>query len=128
MTRPSEDDAADSVARKALAVNLSDLAAKGAAPRGFLLTLALPSNWSEPWLAAFAQGLGEADAEFGCPLLGGDTVRSTAGAWLSVTALGEVPNAKAVRRTTARPGDRLYVTGTIGDAVLGLAVLQGRPG
>ena len=123
-----EDDAARSVARKALAVNLSDLAAKGAAPRGFLLTLALPSDWSEPWLAAFAQGLGEAAAEFGCPLLGGDTVRSTAGAWMSVTAFGEVPNAKAVRRTTARPGDRLCVTGTIGDAVLGLMLLQGRSG
>ena len=121
-----EDDAAGSVARKALAVNLSDLAAKGAAPRGFLLTLALPSDWSEPWLAAFAQGLGEAAAEFGCPLLGGDTVRSTAGAWMSVTAFGEVPMAKAVRRTTARSGDRLCVTGTIGDAVLGLMLLQGR--
>jgi thiamine-monophosphate kinase len=120
------NDPAGSVARKALAVNLSDLAAKGAAPRGFLLTLALPADWSEPWLAAFAQGLGEAAGEFGCPLLGGDTVRSTTGAWMSVTAFGEVPTGQAVRRTTARPGDRLCVTGTIGDAVLGLALLQGR--
>jgi thiamine-monophosphate kinase len=123
-----EDAAAGSIARKALAVNLSDLAAKGAAPRGFLLTLALPSDWREPWLAAFAQGLGEAAAEFGCPLLGGDTVRSAARAWMSVTAFGEVPTAKAVRRTTARSGDHLCVTGTIGDAVLGLALLQGRSG
>jgi thiamine-monophosphate kinase len=120
------DDPAGSVARKALAVNLSDLAAKGAAARGFLLTLALPEDWSEAWLAAFAQALGEAAAGFGCPLLGGDTVRSTGGAWMSVTAFGEVPSGKAVRRTTARPGDGLCVTGTIGDAVLGLALLQGR--
>lgn len=122
------DDPAGSVARKALAVNLSDLAAKGAMPRGFLLTLALPADWSEAWLAAFAEGLGEAAAVFGCPLLGGDTVRATGGAWMSVTALGEVPGGTAVRRTTARPGDVLCVTGTIGDAVLGLALLQARAG
>jgi thiamine-monophosphate kinase len=120
------DDPPGSVARKALAVNLSDLAAKGAAPRGFLLTLALPEEWSETWLAAFAQALGEAAAEFACPLLGGDTVRSTEGGWTSVTAFGEVPAGRAVRRTTAQAGDRLCVTGTIGDAVLGLALLQGR--
>jgi thiamine-monophosphate kinase len=120
------DDPPASVARKALAVNLSDLAAKGATRRGFLLTLALPEEWNEAWLAAFAEGLGEAAAEFGCPLLGGDTVRSAGGAWMSVTAFGEVPAGRAVRRTTAQPGDRLCVTGTIGDAVLGLALLQGR--
>jgi thiamine-monophosphate kinase len=120
------DDPAGSVARKALAVNLSDLAAKGAGGRGFLLTLALPAEWDEGWLAAFAQGLGEAAADFGCPLLGGDTVRSTGGIWMSVTAFGEVPAGRAVRRTTARPRDHLCVTGTIGDAVLGLALLQGR--
>ena len=70
------DDPPDSIARKALGVNLSDLAAKGADPRGFLLTLALPDDWTEDWLAGFAAGLGEAVAAFGCPLLGGDTVRA----------------------------------------------------
>ena len=120
------DDPAGSVARKALAVNLSDLAAKGAAPRGFLVALGLAADWTETWLGGFAQGLGQAAREHGCPLLGGDTVRSTSGTWISITALGEVPAGTAVRRTTARPGDRLCVTGTIGDAVLGLALLQGR--
>jgi thiamine-monophosphate kinase len=120
------DDPASSIGRKALAVNLSDLAAKGADPRGFLLTLALPQDWTECWLADLARGLGDAARAFGCPLLGGDTVRSASGAWLSVAAFGEVPTGTTVRRTTARPGDRLCVTGTIGDAVLGLAILQGR--
>ena len=70
------EDPPESIARKALAVNLSDLAAKGAAPRGFLLTLALPGDWTEGWLAAFAEGLGLASRAWGCPLLGGDTVKS----------------------------------------------------
>ncbi len=70
------DDPPASIARKALGVNLSDIAAKGAVPRGFLLTLALPDDWTEAWLAAFTQGLGEAASASGCALLGGDTVRS----------------------------------------------------
>ncbi|GEP10245.1 thiamine-phosphate kinase [Methylobacterium gnaphalii] len=113
-----------SIARKVLGVNLSDLAAKGANPRGFLLTLALPGDWTEDWLANFVEGLREASAAFGCPLLGGDTVRSGGPMLLSVTAFGEVPMGAMVRRQGAQPGDRLYVTGTIGDAALGL-VLQG---
>ncbi|MBV8474831.1 MAG: thiamine-phosphate kinase, partial [Hyphomicrobiales bacterium] len=68
------DDPPDAIARKALRVNLSDLAAKGAQPVGFLLNLALPRDWSAPWLAAFAAGLGDDAARFACPLLGGDTV------------------------------------------------------
>ncbi len=101
-------------------MNLSDLAAKGATPRGFLLTLALPDDWTEAWLAAFTGGLAEASAEAGCPLLGGDTVRSGGPALIGVTAFGEVPAGGMVRRTTARIGDRLCVSGTIGDAALGL--------
>ncbi|MBM6595525.1 thiamine-phosphate kinase [Microvirga pudoricolor] len=114
------DDPPGSVARKALGVNVSDLAAKGADPRGFLLSLALPMGWTEEWLAAFAAGLGEAAREFGCPLLGGDTVKASGALSLSVTALGEVPSGRMVRRTTARPGDAICVSGTIGDAALGL--------
>jgi thiamine-monophosphate kinase len=114
------DDPPASIARKALGVNLSDLAAKGATPRGFLLTLALPDDWTEVWLAAFTGGLAEASAEAGCPLLGGDTVRSGGPALIGVTAFGEVPAGGMVRRTTARIGDRLCVSGTIGDAALGL--------
>jgi thiamine-monophosphate kinase len=114
------DDAPGSIARKALGVNLSDIAAKGAVPRGFLLTLALPDDWTEDWLAGFAAGLGEAAAEAACPLLGGDTVRSAGPALIGVSLIGEVPTGAVVRRTTARVGDRICVTGTIGDAALGL--------
>ncbi len=114
------DDPPTSIARKALGVNLSDIAAKGAVPRGFLLTLALPDDWTEDWLAGFAAGLAAAAAEAGCPLLGGDTVRSGGPALIGVSMIGEVPEGAIVRRTTARVGDRICVTGTIGDAALGL--------
>lgn len=116
------DDPPESVGRKALAVNLSDLAAKGALPTGFLLTLALPDDWDPAWVDAFSRGLGDEARAGGCRLLGGDTVRTPGPLTLSVTALGEVPAGRMVRRTTARPGDRLCVSGTIGDAALGLAV------
>lgn len=116
------EDPPGSIARKALGVNLSDLAAKGARPRGFLLTLALPDDWTEDWLAAFAAGLGEAAAAFGCPLLGGDTVRSGGPALVSVTAIGEVPAGTMLRRKAGRIGDLVGVTGSIGDAALGLAL------
>lgn len=114
------DDPPDSIARKALRVNLSDLAAKGAEPLGFTLALALPAGWTADWLEGFARGLG-ADAEaFACPLLGGDTVRAAGALTLSITAFGAVPAGRMVPRTGARLGDRLYVSGTIGDAALGL--------
>ncbi|MGU3406296.1 thiamine-phosphate kinase [Methylobacterium brachiatum] len=114
------DDPPASIARKALGVNLSDIAAKGAVPRGFLLTLALPDDWTEAWLAGFSEGLGAAADAAGCPLLGGDTVRSGGPALIGVTAFGEVPSGGIVRRGTARVGDRICVSGTIGDAALGL--------
>jgi len=114
------EDPPASIARKALGVNLSDIAAKGAVPRGFLLTLALPDDWTEDWLAAFSAGLGVAAAEAGCPLLGGDTVRSGGPALIGVSMMGEVPSGAVVRRHTGRIGDRICVTGTIGDAALGL--------
>lgn len=118
-----------SIARKALGVNVSDLAAKGASPRGFLLSLGLPPDWTEPWLADFAQGLGAAAREWRCPLLGGDTVKSPGGLVLSITAIGEVPQGRMVRRATARAGDLVCVTGTVGDAALGLAVhVRATPG
>jgi thiamine-monophosphate kinase len=103
-----------------LGVNVSDLAAKGADPAGFLLSLALPETWTEEWLAEFAAGLAEASADFGCPLLGGDTVKAKGALTLSVTAVGEVPAGRMVRRTSAQAGDVICVTGTIGDAALGL--------
>lgn len=118
------DDPPDAVARKALRVNLSDLAAKGATPAGFVLTLALREA-GEAWLAPFARALGEDAIAFDCPLLGGDTVSTPGPAMISVTAFGRVPAGRMVRRAGARAGDRIAVTGTIGDAALGLLVLKG---
>ncbi|MBR1297683.1 thiamine-phosphate kinase [Bradyrhizobium sp. AUGA SZCCT0042] len=118
------DDPPDTVARKALRVNLSDLAAKGAVPAGFVLTLALRDT-DEAWLKPFAAALGEDAAQFGCPLLGGDTVSTSGPLMVSITAFGRVPSGKMVHRSGAKPGDRVLVTGTIGDAALGLAVLGG---
>jgi thiamine-monophosphate kinase len=118
------DDPPDAVARKALRVNLSDLAAKGATPAGFVLTLALRSV-DEGWLQPFAAALGEDIRQFACPLLGGDTVSTPGPPMVSVTAFGRVPSGKMVHRSGAKPGERVMVTGTIGDAVLGLAILRG---
>ncbi|MEO8320116.1 MAG: thiamine-phosphate kinase [Bradyrhizobium sp.] len=118
------DDPPDTVARKALRVNLSDLAAKGATPAGFVLTLAL-RNADEAWLKPFAAALGEDVRQFGFPLLGGDTVSTPGPLMISVTAFGRVPPGKMVHRRGAKAGDRVMVTGTIGDAALGLAVLKG---
>jgi thiamine-monophosphate kinase len=118
------DDPPDSIARKALRVNLSDLAAKGAAPAGFVLTLALRAA-DDAWLAPFARGLGEDAARFQCPLLGGDTVSTPGPLMISITAFGRVPQGKMVRRNGAKAGDRVVVSGTIGDAALGLELLKG---
>jgi thiamine-monophosphate kinase len=118
------DDPPDTVARKALRVNLSDLAAKGAAPAGFVLTLALRAP-DDAWLAPFARGLGEDAARFRCPLLGGDTVSTPGPLMISITAFGRVPPGKMVRRNGAKAGDRVVVSGTIGDAALGLELLKG---
>jgi thiamine-monophosphate kinase len=119
------DDSAGAVARKALRVNLSDLAAKGAKPVGFLLALALPADWTVDWLAAFAKGLGEDAAAYRCPLFGGDTVRTPGPLMVSITALGSVERGRMVARTGVRPGDALYVSGAIGDAALGLKARLG---
>lgn len=120
------DDPAGAIARKALRVNLSDLAAKGAEPIGFLLNLALPSDWTAPWLEAFASGLGEDATLYGCPLLGGDTVKTPGPLTLAITALGAVEAGRMAARTGVRAGDRLYVSGTIGDAALGLRLRLGQ--
>ena len=118
------DDPPDTVARKALRVNLSDLAAKGATPAGFVLTIALRAV-DDAWLTLFARGLGSDAGLFGCPLLGGDTVSTPGPVTISITAFGRVPAGKMVHRSGAKPGDRVVVTGTIGDATLGLDILKG---
>ncbi|MCA6120699.1 thiamine-phosphate kinase [Bradyrhizobium sp. WSM 1704] len=117
-------DPPDTLARKALRVNLSDIAAKGAVPAGFVLTLALRGA-GEQWLVPFAQALGEDAANYGCPLLGGDTVSTPGPLMISITAFGRLPRGRMVHRSGAAVGDRVFVTGTIGDAALGLDVLRG---
>ncbi|MCZ6886431.1 MAG: thiamine-phosphate kinase [Alphaproteobacteria bacterium] len=113
------------IARKIVRVNLSDLAAMGARPVGLLLSLVLPQDVTLDWLQEFAQGLKSDVEKFAVPLIGGDTVSSPGPLTLSLTALGAVPTAGALTRAGARPGDGIYVTGTIGDGVLGLEVAQG---
>src|SRR6059058_1008247 len=105
------DDPPGTIARKALRVNLSDLAAKGATPAGFVLTLALRAA-DEAWLKPFAAALGEDARHFGCPLLGGDTVSTPGPLMISVTAFGRVLAGKMVHRSGAKPGERVMVTGT----------------
>jgi thiamine-monophosphate kinase len=114
------------VAGKALRVNLSDLAAKGARPLGFLLSLALPADIGERWLTNFAEGLRSDAVLYSCPLFGGDTDRTPGPITVSIAMFGSVPEGSMVRRAGAKAGDRVFVSGTIGDAALGLAVRKGK--
>jgi len=118
-------DPPDMVAKKALRVNLSDLAAKGAAPHGYLLALSLPASIDMPWLESFARGLSEDQAEFALSLLGGDTTSTPGPLSIAITAFGHVPVGTMIRRAGAVPGDLVFVSGTIGDGGGGLAVLKG---
>jgi thiamine-monophosphate kinase len=120
------EDSAHTVASKALRVNLSDLAAKGARPLGFLLSLALPAGIDDRWLTNFAEGLRSDSVLYGCPLFGGDTDRTPGPITVSIAMFGSVPVGTMVRRAGAKPGDRVFVSGTIGDAALGLAVRKGK--
>jgi thiamine-monophosphate kinase len=120
------DDPPDLVGRKLLRVNLSDLAAKGATPLGYLLTVSTPKDTPESWYAAFTDGLAQDQAEFGVTLLGGDTTSTPGPISLSVTIVGHVARGMAVHRFGANDGDGIWVTGTIGDGALGLAVATGR--
>ena len=114
----------ESLGHKALAVNLSDLAACGAQPRCFFLAIALPRA-DEPWLAAFTRGMFALADAHGCTLAGGDTTRSPAGVTITITALGEVPRGRALLRAGAAAGDELWVSGVLGDGALGLACRRG---
>ncbi len=118
------DDPPDLIARKLLRVNLSDLAAMGARPRGYLLGLALPVDIEARWIDRFAAGIGEDQAFHGLSLLGGDTTATPGPACLSVTAFGEIELGTALLRSGARGGEEVYVSGTIGDAALGLRALR----
>ena len=120
------DDPPDLIGRKLLRVNLSDLAAKGATPLGYLMTVSVPRGTPESWFAGFASGLAQDQREFGITLLGGDTTSTPGPISLSLTALGHVAPGLSVHRFGAQAGDGVWVTGTIGDGALGLAVATGR--
>ncbi|MCK8783844.1 thiamine-phosphate kinase [Roseomonas sp. NAR14] len=119
------DDPPGTIGRKLLRVNLSDLAAMGAAPLGYLMTTAFPKGTPDGWVAEFAAGLAADQREFGIVLLGGDTVSTPGPLTLSLTVLGTVAPGAALRRAGALPGDDVWVSGTIGDGALGLRVLRG---
>ena len=120
------NDPPDSIARKALRANLSDLAAKGAEPAGYLLALSLPARIDMEWLEAFARGLAQDQRTFSVLLLGGDTTATPGPLTLAITAMGHVQAGAMIRRAGAKAGDGVYVSGTIGDAGGGLALLKGK--
>ncbi len=120
------DDPPDTIGRKLLRVNLSDLAAMGAEPVGYLMTTALPPDMTPEWLDEFARGLKEDQRSYGCGLLGGDTVSTPGPLTLSLTVVGSVAPGRALTRTGARAGDAVWVSGTIGDGALGLLALTER--
>jgi thiamine-monophosphate kinase len=120
------DDPPDLIGRKLLRVNLSDLAAKGAAPLNYLMTVSAPKETPDAWFAGFAAGLAQDQATYGVTLLGGDTTSTPGPISLSLTIIGHIAPGTAVHRTGAQPGHEIWVTGTIGDGALGLGVALGK--
>lgn len=114
----------EDVGFKAVSVNVSDLIAKGAKPLYYLLTFSLSDDFSSDWVAQFAQGLKDAQKRYGCLLVGGDTVRTSGPLTISITMMGETPHGAMVKRSGAKEGDQIFVSGTIGDAVVGLGLCQ----
>ncbi|MFT9449629.1 thiamine-phosphate kinase [Gluconobacter japonicus] len=122
------DDPPETLGRKLLRCNLSDIAAMGATPYAYTLNVTIPRNsrYNDSWFSAFVAGLSEDQARYGVTLLGGDTTSISGPLVLSATVFGRLHKGTALRRNGARPGDSLWVTGTIGDAALGLLALQGK--
>jgi len=117
------------IARKLLRTNLSDLAAMGAEPYCYFLSISLPVNQKselslEDWMSSFTSGLEQDQETFAVHLAGGDTTSSRSDLTLSMTAVGLVPQGKSLRRNGAKPGDTIYVSGTLGDSALGLKLLS----
>jgi thiamine-monophosphate kinase len=121
------NESADLISGKALRVNLSDLAAMGAQPLCYFLALILPKNTSEEWLKKFAEGLKKTGDEFQIALAGGDTTATNGSLSISITAIGSVPQGKALKRNGTKIDDDIYVSGTLGDAAIGLELLQCHP-
>ena len=119
-----DDAAPEEIASKLLAINVSDLAAMGASPMGYLLAAAFTSAIDDTWLAGFVARLGEDQHWYGMHLLGGDTVSTPGPLTLTITALGRIVKDQVLTRSAAQPGDQVYVSGTIGDSALGLALLK----
>jgi len=120
------DDPPALIARKALRVNLSDLASKGAIPRAYMLAIMLPKTVNEAWIADFALGLAQDQKDYNVHLIGGDTDSTPGPLTIAITAFGDVPRERMLRRSGARDGDTVFVTGSIGDAALGLQALRGK--
>lgn len=120
------DEKPEFVAAKALRVCLSDLAAGGAKPFTYQLSLSLPRSWTERWIAGFTRGLAADQRRYGILLCGGDTVVSPGPLTVTITAFGHVPRGRGLTRAGARAGDALWVSGTIGDGSLGLLAARGR--
>ena len=121
-----EDEAPERAAAKALRVCLSDLAAGGAVPLAYQLSLALPKGWTERWVAGFARGLAADQRRYGIVLCGGDTVVTPGPLTITITAFGKVPRGRGLGRNGARVGDELWASGTIGDGALGLLAARRR--
>lgn len=120
-----DTDPPDSVGAKALAVNLSDLASMGAAPLGYTLILALPKDWTNDWAAGFSNGLAVMQQRHSLQLLGGDTVAANGPLTIGVTAFGSVPEGRQIMRSGAGNDDDIWISGSIGDAALALAIYNG---
>ncbi|MGI9520193.1 MAG: thiamine-phosphate kinase [Hyphomicrobiaceae bacterium] len=118
------DDAPQDLAWKALAVNVSDIASKGARPLAYTLALSFPNAPTRRWMSEFSDGLRYAQDAFGCVLIGGDIDRAAGPLSIAVTLFGEVPHDKMLRRTNPRIGDQVYVTGSLGAAAVGLQVRE----
>ncbi|MCP5365091.1 MAG: thiamine-phosphate kinase [Hyphomicrobiales bacterium] len=122
-------DPPDSIGAKALGVNLSDLASMGSRPRAYVMSVCLPRDWDQkrllPWMDGFCRGLGSMQTQQGMHLIGGDTVSAPGPMAITITAFGVLEGAIALRRAGAHPGDIVFVSGTIGDAALGLEILKG---